>query len=92
MKSYPIWTQITACNYKSSKSFGSLETSEQNIYVGTGPRNSNHFAKIVTTKRNLGDNTHFKISMDNQILKEFIMCNKTKDIIVKRLTKIVPAI
>ena len=83
---YPIWTEVTACNYKSSKSFGSKDTSEQNIYVGTGKNNSNHLAKLVTTRRVIGDNTHFKISIDNIIIKEMIMCNKTKSII-KTITR-----
>ena len=83
---YPIWTEVTACNYKSSKSFGSKDTSEQNIYVGTSANNSNHLAKLVTTRRVIGDNTHFKISIDNIIIKEMIMCNKTKSII-KTITR-----
>tara|TARA_R100000005_G_C4992093_1_gene199337 strand:- start:515 stop:775 length:261 start_codon:yes stop_codon:yes gene_type:complete len=86
MKHYPIWTEVTACNYKSSKSFGSIDTSEQNIYVGTSAKNSNHLAKLVTTRRVIGDNTHFKISIDNIIMKEMIMCNKTKSII-KTITR-----
>ena len=81
MKSYPIWTEVTACNYKSSKSFGSQSTSEQTIYVGTSARNSHELAGIITTRRVVDNQTFFKFSVDGHILKEIIMCNETKEII-----------
>ena len=82
-RSYPIYTKITACNYKSSKSFGSKNTSQQNIFVGTSASNSHELAEIVTTKREEGNNVIFKFSVDGIVLKEVIMCNKTKEIIEK---------
>ena len=81
MRSYPIYTKVTACNYKSDKSFGSKETSQQNIYVGTSKNNSHELAEILTTKRVVGDQTHFKFSVDGNILKIVVMCNKTKEIV-----------
>ena len=81
MKSYPIWTKVTACNYKSSKSFGSKETSQQKIYVGTSKKNSHQIAEIVTTKRIKNDVVVFSFSVDGNVLKEIKMCNKTKSII-----------
>jgi len=76
-RSYPIYTRVTACNYKSSKSFGSKRTSQQNICVGTSKKNSHELAEIITTKREEGDNVIFKFSVDGIVLKEIIMCNKT---------------
>jgi len=80
-RSYPIYTQVTACNYESNKSFGSLETSDQKIYVGTGKKNSHLLARITTTKRLEGDEIVFKFGVDGNVLKEIRMCNKTKEII-----------
>ena len=80
-RSYPIYTKVTACNYQSSKSFGSKDTSIQNICVGTGAKNSTEIAEIKTTRRVVDDQTIFKFSVDGHILKEIIMCNNTKDII-----------
>ncbi len=81
MKSYPIWTEVTACNYKNSKSFGSKETSQQKIYVGTSKKNSHELATIVTTRRIENDVVVFRFSVDGNVLKEIRMCNKTKNII-----------
>ncbi len=83
MKSYPIWTDVQACNYKSSKSFGSKDTSKMNINVGTSARNSHELVEVITTRRVKGDNTHFAFSVDGHIIKEMVMCNKTKDIIAQ---------
>ena len=81
MKAYPIWTEVTACNYKSSKSYGSKDTSQQIIYVGTSKNNSHELAEIITTRRQIDDKIHFKLSVDDVIMKETVMCAKTKEII-----------
>ena len=47
----PIWHKVTACNYKSDKSFGSLNTSEVEILVGSSASNSHHLIKHFTTRR-----------------------------------------
>lgn len=78
MKSYPIWTNVQACNYKSSKSFGSLETSVQDIYVGSSRTNSHHLVQIKTTKRLIDGLLHFRFSYDGNIVKEIKFCPKTK--------------
>lgn len=80
-RSYPIWTEITACNYKSSKSFGSKETSHQKIYVGAGKNHSHLLAEITTTKRVIDGIVYFKFSYDGNIVKEIKMCEKTKQIL-----------
>lgn len=81
MKSYPIWHDITACNYKSSKSYGSKDTAQTKVYVGTCKSNSHLLGEVITTRRVVGDITYFKLSVDNDIIKEVKMCNKTKNII-----------
>ena len=81
MRSYPIWHDITACNYKSSKSYGSKNTAQTKVYVGTSATNSNLLATVITTKRVVSDITYFRLSVDNVIIKELRMCNKTNTII-----------
>lgn len=64
MRSYPIYHKITACNYKSSKSFGSVDTSETEVLVGTGRSVSEPLVRHVTTKRVEGDYTVFRFGVD----------------------------
>ena len=76
MKSYPIWNDITACNYQSSKSYGTRETGETSIYVGSSRANSNDFLKHITTKRNGIYNDKdciiFSFSVDGVVIKKMI--------------------
>ncbi len=81
MRSYPIWHDITACNYKSSKSYGSKNTAQTKVYVGTSANNSHLLGEVITTRRVCDDIIHFKLSVDNVIIKEIKMCNKTKNIL-----------
>lgn len=80
--SYPIWTDVTACNYKGSKSFGSKETSIQDIYVGTSATNSHKLVTIKTTRRIIDDIIYFRFSYDGNIVKEIKMNKNTKEIIL----------
>lgn len=81
MKSYPIWTKVESCIYKSDKSFGAKDTSIQTILVGTSARNSHELAEIKTTRREIGNEIIFKFSVDGEILKELKLDKKTKKII-----------
>lgn len=81
MRSYPIWTKVEACIYKSDKSFGAKDTSIQTILVGTSARNSHELAEIKTTRREIGDEVVFKFSVDGEVLKELRFDKKTKEII-----------
>jgi len=69
--SKPIWIDVEACIYQSSKSFGAKDTSKQTIYVGSSAKNSHEFAEIIVTRR-IDDegNVVFKLSVDGKILKE----------------------
>ena len=73
--SYPIWHEVTACNYNSNKSWGSKDTSEERILVGSSSSNSYELGKVVTTKRRsyhdkYGDVIVFKLSVDGIVMKE----------------------
>jgi len=80
-RSYPIWTKVEACIYKSDKSFGAKDTSTQTIMVGTNAKNSHEIAQICTTRREVDNEIIFKFSVDNEILKEIRFDKKTKKII-----------
>ena len=57
--SYPIWNDVKACIYKSSKSYGAKDTSEVNVRVGTSASNSEHLVSHYTTRREQGAYTVF---------------------------------
>ena len=50
-RQYPIYNKVTACIYKSDKSYGVRETGEVEVLVGTSSKNSHHFVKHSTTHR-----------------------------------------
>ena len=50
-RQYPIWNIITACIYKSGKSYGVKNTCEVEIRVGTSSKNSHTFLKHRVTHR-----------------------------------------
>lgn len=80
-RSYPIWTKVEACIYKSDKSFGAKDTSAQTIMVGTGAKNSHEIAQICTTRREVDDFIIFKFSLDGEILKELKFNKKTEELV-----------
>ena len=81
MRSYPIWNDVTACNYGSSKSFGSLETMTLNQKIGSSKTNSHDHVEFITTKREkdfykgFENVIVFRTSLDGVVLKESIFTN-----------------
>ena len=49
--SYPIWVDVQACLYKSSKSYGARDTNFESIKVGTSPRYSHDFYTRATNRK-----------------------------------------
>ena len=49
-RSYPIWHEITACNYNSSKSYGSKDQASTVVSVGSSSSNSHRFASHETLR------------------------------------------
>tara|TARA_R100001509_G_C4766999_1_gene181713 strand:- start:264 stop:584 length:321 start_codon:yes stop_codon:yes gene_type:complete len=45
-RNYPIWHEITNCNYKSSKSYGNRNTGKETIFVGSSKSNSHQHCII----------------------------------------------
>jgi len=59
-RSYPIYHEVTACNYKSTKNYGSRDTAETTIKIGTSKSNSHELATHFTTRRENGEYTVFR--------------------------------
>tara|TARA_R110001632_G_scaffold194397_1_gene315722 strand:- start:186 stop:458 length:273 start_codon:yes stop_codon:yes gene_type:complete len=70
MRQYPIWNIITACIYKSGKSYGVKDTGEVEVRVGTSSSNSHTFLKHTTTHRQLenGDR-EYRFYIDGELIK-----------------------
>lgn len=47
----PIWNQVEACIYKSSKSWGAKDTSAVTVNVGSSASNSHELVHHFTTRR-----------------------------------------
>ena len=62
-RSYPIWNEVSACIYKSGKSYGARDTSETTIKIGTSASNSHILAQHVTTRREEGEYTIFRFGV-----------------------------
>ena len=59
-RSYPIWNEVTACIYSSSKSYGAKNESNAKVLVGTSGSNSELLVRHRTTRTESGDYTIFK--------------------------------
>jgi len=69
MRAYPIWNDVTACNYASSRSWGSRDTMTLNQYVGSSAKNSYHFAEIVTRRTVRDGKVRFTLYVDGNPIK-----------------------
>ena len=69
---YPIWHDVSACHYKSSKSYGGRNNSVDSIYVGSSSKYSHHFVDTKTTRRIIDGNTSFAYFVDGIKIKEIV--------------------
>ena len=70
MRAYPIWNTITACIYKSDKSYGVREKGMVNVRVGTSSNNSHHFLTHKTTVvRHTKTLQEFRFFVDGKLIK-----------------------
>ncbi len=60
---YKIWHEIEACNYAGSKSYGSKDTAETTVKIGTSKKNSHVLVQHVTTQREEGEYTVFRFGV-----------------------------
>jgi len=82
MRQYPIWNIITACIYKSGKSYGVKDTGEVEVRVGTSSSNSHTFLKHTTTHRQLenGDR-EYRFYIDGELFKRALLPKGKSDLV-----------
>jgi hypothetical protein len=82
MRQYPIWNIITACIYKSGKSYGVKDTGEVEVRVGTSSSNSHIFLKHTTTHRHLenGDR-EYRFYIDGELFKRALLPKGKSDLV-----------
>jgi len=74
MRSYPIWNNVEACIYKSSKDWGAVQRSTVNVKVGSNATNSHHFLTVTTTHKLLeGGDREFRFYLDGVCLKRALV-------------------
>jgi hypothetical protein len=66
--SYPIWHDITACNYNSSKSYGSKDEATTVVSVGSSKTNSHRFVSHETIR------TAFDTDNGRVVAFQFFVC------------------
>jgi hypothetical protein len=83
IKQYPIWHEVQACHYQSSKSYGGMNNSVDKICVGNGNSNSIELATVATTRRLIevdGERmVSFHLKVDGQTIKEALFKRDEKD-------------
>ena len=78
-RAYPIWNNVDACIYGSSKSWGAKDTCNVNVSVGSSSKYSNHFVNYTTTKREIKKNLfEFRHYVDKKLIKRALFDNLTK--------------
>jgi len=74
MRSWPIWNQITACVYKSDKSYGVRETGSVTVMVGTSSRNSHIFLRHTTSHRVLDNgDREYRFYLDGEVVRRAVL-------------------
>jgi hypothetical protein len=76
MRSYPIWNNVTACNYVGDKSWGSRNSASVSVRVGSSRSNSNGFVNHETTREVHGHGkdriVRFRFYVCGALIKETI--------------------
>mgnify|MGYP003640620396 FL=1 len=74
MRQWPIWNQITACVYKSDKSYGVKATGEVTVKVGTSASNSHVFLRHTTTHRMLDNgDREYRFYLDGEVIRRAVL-------------------
>lgn len=86
-QSYPVWNQVTACIYKSNKSYGVRKEGAVDIKIGTSGSNSFHFVSHKVTHRQHEDGSRtYRFYVDGVLIKEATL-TKQNEIIINEVTK-----
>lgn len=86
---YPIWHEVSACHYRSNKSYGGRDNSGETIYIGSSSTYSYEHCKVLTTRREVlspkfGKCWIFRTSIDGIVLKESLVRIKDKKLVQRR--------
>ena len=83
MRAYPIWNQVTACIYKSGKSWGARKDALVSVFVGTSRRNSHAFVEHCTTHREHPNGVReYRFHVNGACIKRALLfSNKNADLI-----------
>jgi hypothetical protein len=88
--SYPIWIDVTSCQYKSSKSYGARDTNFESIKVGTSAKYSHDFytratnRKILSEYRGFTDVIVFRGYHNGICVEELVLSQKTREVLERR--------
>ena len=78
-KMYPIWNDVQACTYKSSKSYGVRKDGVVNVKVGTSSTYSYDFVQHRTSIREIDKHTlEYRFFVNGKLIKRSQFNKKTK--------------
>lgn len=93
-KSYPIWIEVEACIYKSSKSYGAMDVNVERVLVGTSAKYSNLLYTRKTNRRVFDEYRGFKDVIvfrayhNEVVVEEMVISNKTREVVEERSAEI----
>jgi len=77
--SYPIYNEVEACIYGSSKNWGAKDTCNVNVKVGSSAKYSNQFVNHTVTRKEIKKNLiEFRFYVNKQIIQRALFDNLTK--------------
>jgi hypothetical protein len=88
--SYPMWIDVEACIYKSSKSYGAQDVNKEKIYVGTSAKYSHLLCERKATRKMFDEYEEYKDVIvfrehhNGIVLKEIVVSKKTREILETR--------
>lgn len=82
--SYPIWIDVEAYIYKSSKSYGARDTNNEIVKVGTSSKYSHDFVTRRVTRREYDGKVEFRAYNNGIWVSQLILDKKTKEVLTKR--------
>lgn len=83
-QSYPIWNDVTACIYKSNKSYGVRQEGAVDVKIGTSGSNSFHFVSHKVTHRKHPDGSRtYRFYVDGEIVKTATLNTNNEILIIE---------
>lgn len=80
MRAYPIWNKVTACIYKSNKSYGVQDDGNCEVFCGSSSGNS-HKLGAIKTKRIIEDKfVIFRLKVNGILISEKLFTKGANDV------------